>query len=81
MLVDSGSSINVIDEQTFDKINQKVALRRASTRVFAHGSSKTLHFLNVADIYVIKGNYGCLLGYETCVQLAINNKFAIVTEK
>ena len=44
MLVDSGSSINVIDEQTFDKINQKVALRRASTRVFAHGSSKTLHF-------------------------------------
>ena len=32
------------------------------------------------DIYVIKGNYGCLLGYEICVQLAIINKVATVTE-
>ena len=93
MLVDSGSSINVIDEPTFDKIKQKVALRRADTRVFAYGSSKTLQIvgkfeatienktkIDVADIYVIKGNYGFLLGYETCVQLAIINKIATVTE-
>ena len=45
MLVDSGSSINVIDEPTFDKIKQKVALRRADTHVFAYGSSKTLQIV------------------------------------
>ena len=60
--------------------------KREDTRVFAYGSSKTLQIvgkfakIDVADIYVIKGNYGCLLGYETCVQLAIINKVATVTE-
>ena len=84
MIVDSESSNNVIDEPTFDKIKHKVALRRADTRVFAYGSSKTLQIvekfeatienktkIGVADIYVIKGNYGPLL--KTKLKLCATN--------
>ena len=36
--------------------------------------------MSLTYTYVIKGNCGCLFGYETCVQIAIINKAATVTE-
>ncbi|XP_062610353.1 uncharacterized protein K02A2.6-like [Saccostrea cucullata] len=93
VLVDTGSSINVVDECTFKKLENKVKLRKADTRVFAYGSKTTLDIMGkfqatienknkieIADVYVVKGNSGSLLGYDTCVQLQIVQKIASLSD-
>lgn len=40
-LIDTGSSINILDENTFKKIGSKPKLSHSNTRVFAYGSDKT----------------------------------------
>ncbi|CAC5375380.1 unnamed protein product [Mytilus coruscus] len=84
ILIDTGSSINVIDESTFENIKCKPKLSHADTRVFAYGSDKNLklmgkfhatietdHKITTAPVYVMKGRYGNLLCYDTSVDLSI----------
>ena len=84
ILIDTGSSVNVIDEDTFKKIKSKPKLSHANTRVFAYGSDKTLGLMGkfnatietdskitTAPVYVVKGKYGNLLCYDTSVELNI----------
>ncbi|VDI77264.1 Hypothetical predicted protein [Mytilus galloprovincialis] len=84
ILIDTGSSINVIDESTFENIKCKPKLSHADTKVFAYGSDKNLklmgkfhatietdHKITTAPVYVMKGRYGNLLCYDTSVDLSI----------
>ena len=84
MLIDTGSSINVIDEKTFSKLIDKPQLKKSDTKVFTHGSSSQLQLkgkfdgtletsnkITTATVYVVKGNYGNLLGYQTLVDLQV----------
>lgn len=69
VLVDTGSSINAIDEKTFEKIRSKVKLRKANNPVFAYGSNSKIEMIGeftatienekkieIAEVYVAKGN-------------------------
>ena len=84
VLIDTGSSINVMDEHTFAKLKPKPKLQKTDTNVFAYGSETKLHIvgkfqanietkyrITTALFYVTKGNFGNLLSYETSIQLQI----------
>ena len=73
MLVNTGSSINVLDETTFQKFQVKPKLSKTDTKVFTYGSNtnfpllgkfigtlETTHKITTATIYVTKGSSGCL---------------------
>ncbi|VDI15600.1 Hypothetical predicted protein, partial [Mytilus galloprovincialis] len=91
---DDGSSINVIDESTFENIKCKPKLSHADTKVFAYGSDKNLklmgkfhatietdHKITTAPVYVMKGRYGNLLCYDTSVDLSIVPVISSVADK
>ncbi len=84
MLIDTGASINIIDEKTFAYITQfkPISLQRAHTKLFAYGSKQQLPILGKFDIvveskkqitvvciHVVKGNSGSLLSYQTASEL------------
>ncbi len=83
-MVDTGASINVIDEQTFSKF-RKVTLQRTNTKAFAYNQSEPVDFLgkfeavvetrkrmSVATFYVVKGqNSGNLLSLSTAQDLGL----------
>ena len=54
MLIDTGASINIIDEKTFAYITQfkPISLQRAHTKLFAYGSKQQLPILGKFDIVV-----------------------------
>ena len=96
MIIDTGASIN-IDENTFAFISKTkpIPLRRTQTKLFAYGSTQQLSVkgkfetyrrnkkrITVSYIYVVKGNYGSLLSYQTAIDLGlIKVKFNQVDEK
>ena len=49
MLIDTGSSINVIDEKTFKNLKCDVKLSKANTKVYTYGSDNTLQLLGKVD--------------------------------
>lgn len=84
MVIDTGASINIIDQTTFALINKTkpISLQRTHTKLFAYGSTQQLPVLGkfetiieskkrvtVASIHVVKGNYGSLLSYQTAAEL------------
>ncbi|XP_063436697.1 uncharacterized protein LOC134718136 [Mytilus trossulus] len=94
ILIDTGSSINVIDESTFENIKCKPKLSHADSKVFAYGSDKNLklmgkfhatietdHKITTAPVYVTKGRYGNLLSYDTSVDLSIVPIISAVADK
>ncbi|XP_063400348.1 uncharacterized protein K02A2.6-like [Mytilus trossulus] len=94
ILIDTGSSINVIDESTFENIKCKPKLSHADTKVFAYGSDKNLklmgkfhatietdHKIKTAPVYAMKGRYGNLLCYDTSVDLSIVPVISAVADK
>ena len=50
-MVDTGASINVIDEQTFSKFRE-VTLKPTKTRAFAYNQSEPVNFLGKFDAFV-----------------------------
>lgn len=93
MVIDTGASIDIIDELAFNTLQQQrpVALQRSSTRIFAYGARNQLPVMGQfhatlecstgvtnTQVHVIKGNFGCLLSYQTAsalglIMLNINN--------
>ena len=88
MIVDTGASIDIIDEPTFEKVNQgkNLTLQSTTKRLFAYGSEEQLPVLGKfkcslafrdvqqnACLHVIEGNHGSLLSYKTAVALGIVN--------
>ena len=75
--MDSGASINVIDESSLAKFKTKPTLAKASTQIFPYASDTPMTTLGVfheeiasarklaeAKIFVVKGSCGSLLGYK-----------------
>ena len=84
--IDSGADVNIVDEDSFDKLKGQVTLSRSRAKLFAYNSTTPLPLLGkftavvstkkrfeVADFYVVKGSRssGCLLGSSTAVSLGI----------
>ena len=84
MIVDTGASLDIIDEVTFHQLQQKtdIQLGRASTKLFAYGSDEQLPLLGQfttvvetsrkftpACLHVVKGNFGSLMSYKTASAL------------
>jgi len=85
-LIDSGSSCNIISEQTWkrNKINYIKKESEVSQKLFAYSSKAPLQVIKkvittikildheeVVDIFVVKGNNQSILGYETSVKLGL----------
>ena len=84
MLIDTGSSINVIDEKTFKNLKCDAKLSKANTKEYTYGSDNILQLMGkcnatfesndkivTALVFVVKGKYGNLLSYDTSVDLKI----------
>ena len=82
MLIDTGATVNVIDEKTYQKLN-KPYLEEAR-KLYPYASDKPLPVLgkftatvekgncvNQSEFVVVKGTGGNLLSYDTAVQLKI----------
>ena len=91
MTMDTGASLDIIDEPTFDRLKHRVSLQRSTARIFAYGASTQLPILgklaatmesnqtfHATTVHVVKGQYGCLLSYNSAkalslIQLHINH--------
>ena len=84
VMIDSGSSINVIDETTYNKLDPQAKLKYDHITVKAYGShnpltikgSFTSHLqskdrITCAKVYVASGSSSLLLSYETSVDLGL----------
>ena len=84
MMLDTGSSINVIDERTFATLRPRPKLQSVNVKIMTYGSSKSLPHLGrfeatfasihrncVDTVYVVRGNHRCLLRYSTALQLGL----------
>ena len=82
--VDTGSSVNIMDEKTYRIIGQPPLRTRKMPRLLPYGGSPDLHVkgacqitvekngkMAVEQFYLVKGNYGTLLGYKTAHDLDI----------
>lgn len=88
MMVDTGASTDILDEETFAKIakSSKIQLQEASARIFTYGSTSQLKVLGkfkadmeargntvTATVHVLEGAHGSLLGYTTASELGLVN--------
>ena len=84
ILVDTGSSINVIDECTYKSMTNQPKLSKSDTKAYAYGADakvtllgkfqatvETESKLTTAPFYVTQGNSGNLLSYMTSVDLQV----------
>ena len=86
MIVDTGASVDIVDEATFNKINhsKNVQLQPPTKRLFAYGSKSQLSVLGkfettvgfksnqvTSTIHVVPGDSGSLLGYKTATSLGV----------
>ncbi|MES9882663.1 MAG: RNase H-like domain-containing protein [Sedimenticola sp.] len=84
VLVDTGSSLNILDESVYMKMQDKPKLSKPDTKAFAYGQKQQLPIkgkfqakietdtkITTGNFYVISGNYGSLLSYSTAVDLNI----------
>ena len=80
ILVDTGSSINVIDEGTYKSMKYQPNLSKSDTKVYAYGANEKVSLLGkfqatveteskmtTAPFYITQGNSGNLLSYQTTV--------------
>ncbi len=84
LLVDTGASVNVMDEKTFRQIPSSPILEKTSVKVYSYNSNNPVKLLGkfeatvetkkritVATFYVTEGNSGSLLGSETAQELCL----------
>ena len=84
MTVDTGASLDITDEPTFDCLKHGVSFQRSTTRSFAYGISTQLPILgkfaatlernqtfHTTTVHIVKGQYGCLLSYNSAKALGL----------
>ena len=86
MIVDTGASIDILDEIAYDKVNHSgnIILQPSTKRLFAYGSTAQLNVLGsfkanitvknrekTTTLHIIQGNHGSLLSYMTALDLGI----------
>ena len=84
MMINSGASVNLLDEITFERINShgNESLRPTHTKIYSYGSEAPLPLLGTltatvkssnastpAQLLVVKGENGNLLSYHTAQKL------------
>ena len=83
-LIDSGASVNLLDEQDFKALKKPPPLKRDTTIIKAYGIKEPLNTLGVfttevestskiacADFHVVHGNTGSILSYHTARELGL----------
>jgi hypothetical protein len=84
MMIDSGASVNIIDEASHKAFSSPPKLALAIASIFTYGASKPVtvlgtfeseievnHRETAATFYVTKGTSGCLLSYKTASELRL----------
>ena len=84
LLVDTGASVNIFDEETLRQIPSDPKLDKTSVKVYPYNNNSPVKFLGkfqttmetkkritVATFYVTEGNAGSLLGSETSQELGL----------
>ena len=84
MKIDTGASTNVIDEYTYNLFQPKPLLTVKHNPLYSYSSTKPLKILGkfetqikyknrkcMDEIVVAEGNFGNLLGYQTCKNLGL----------
>lgn len=86
MLVDTSTTINILDESSYSKLRNCPAVNPTITKVFAYGAEKPVNLVGsiytnisslsrhtsvMTEVYIVRGNYGSLLSYQTAVDLDI----------
>jgi len=56
LILDSGSSVNIIDEKQWSSMKNKPPLKPAKLRIYAYGSKVPISFIGVFDSIVQSGN-------------------------
>ena len=82
LLVDTGSTVNIIDEKTHKQLGQPQLKKGSQPNLYPYGNDTPLHVLGQCEIlietksqlqchifYVTKGNHGSLIGYPTAKAL------------
>ena len=86
MMIDTGASVNVMDEATYDKIHMPTLMHHRGPIIMPYGGGTSLNVLGVCDVtleskssiqchrfHVIKGAHGSLIGFTAAQELGIVN--------
>ena len=86
MMIDTGGSVNVMDESTYAKICKPTLVRHRGPRIMPYGGGTSLNVLGVCDVtiesksaiqchrfHVVKGEHGSLIGFTTAQTLGLVN--------
>ena len=86
MMIDTGASVNVMDEATYDKIHKPTLMRHRGPRIMPYGGGTSLNVLGVCDVtlesksaiqchrfHVIKNAHGSLIGFTEAQELGLVN--------
>ena len=84
MKIDTGASVNILDELTFSRLRLKGKLQPYTNSLYAYNQESPLPTLGtfkatlkykdysiLTDLIIIKGNSGNLIGYDTCIALKL----------
>ena len=76
MMIDTGASVNGMDEATYDNIHKPTLMRHRGPRIMPYGGGTSLNVLGVCDVtlesksaiqchrfHMIKGAHGSLTGF------------------
>ena len=84
ILVDTGASVNLIDSTTYNTLEKIPQLKKSNTKIFTYGGEKPMKIIgkfeamveskkvfNIETFYVVQGNSGNLLSYQSAKNLQI----------
>ena len=93
-LIDTGSSLNIIDERVIQKMSPRPRLRKSKVKAYAFGQKKPLAIkgkftctvesaqkFTTAEFHVVADNNETIISYQTAVSLNIIPTIRSVTEK
>ena len=82
--IDTGATINLIDEETFDSLEIKPKLRKSRTAAYTYGSKTPMTIIGEFEtrvkhnaeyrkvlIHVVQGSSGNILGYNSSIELKV----------
>ena len=81
-VIDTGASVNIIDEKTFLMLKARPNLEKVTSSLFAYGADHPIKLTGkfqtaaesknnivYATFHIATGNHGCLLSYQTAPEL------------
>lgn len=84
LLLDSGASVNILDEQTYKSIGSPKLQKNNNPPLYPYGGGKALNIkgrcqlmvetankIDLHTFYVVKGNHGALIGYPAASELEL----------